>query len=43
AEIVEAGALKPLLDDTKFGLEQVGEAYARLTSGDAIGKVIIEH
>ncbi|MEO1650213.1 MAG: zinc-dependent alcohol dehydrogenase family protein [Pseudomonadota bacterium] len=41
AEIVEVGALKPLLDDTKFGLEQVGEAYARLSSGDAIGKVVI--
>lgn len=43
AEIVDAGALKPLLDETQFGFEQVGEAYARLTSGDAIGKVVVAY
>lgn len=42
AEIVDAGALKPLLDETRFGLDAVGDAYARLSSGHAIGKVVVE-
>jgi alcohol dehydrogenase len=42
AEIVDAGALMPLLDETPFGLEEVGEAHGRLTSGQAIGKVVVE-
>ncbi len=41
AEIVDAGALKPLLDETEFGLADVGKAYERLSSGQAIGKVVI--
>lgn len=43
AEIVDAGALRPLLDDQRFGFEQVGDAYDRLSSGQAIGKVVVEH
>jgi alcohol dehydrogenase len=42
AGIVDAGALKPLLEETQFGLEEVGKAYGRLTSGQAIGKVVVE-
>lgn len=42
AEIADAGALKPLLDEARFGLEAVGQAYGRLTSGQAIGKVVVE-
>jgi alcohol dehydrogenase len=42
AEIADAGTLKPLLDETQFGLEEVGKAHDRLTSGQAIGKVVIE-
>ncbi|SPJ27594.1 zinc-dependent alcohol dehydrogenase family protein [Falsiruegeria mediterranea] len=42
ASIVDAGALKPLLDDTAFDLDTVGDAYDRLTSGQAIGKVVID-
>jgi len=42
AEIVDAGALKPLLDESRFTLDQVGEAYARLSSGNAMGKVVVE-
>ncbi len=41
AEIVEAGAVAPLLDAQEFGLEQVGKAYDRLSSGRAIGKVVV--
>ena len=42
AAIVDAGALKPLLDEPRFGLADVGRAYARLGSGQAIGKVVVE-
>lgn len=41
ATIVDAGALKPLLDETQFGFEEVGAAYARLSSGQAVGKVVV--
>lgn len=40
-DIIEAGELTPVLDDTSFSLEQVGEAHARLESGQAMGKVIV--
>jgi NADPH2:quinone reductase len=43
AEIVDAGALTPLLDETNFELSEVGAAYNRLTSGQAIGKVVISN
>ena len=43
SQIVEAGALKPLLDEERFLLEEVGKAHARLESGKAIGKVVIEN
>ena len=41
--IVEAGELKPLLDEKQFSLENVGEAYARLESRKAIGKIVVEN
>lgn len=42
AKIVDSGALKPLLDENRYGLTEVGNAYARLTSGQALGKVVVE-
>ncbi len=42
-KIVEAGHLKPLLDEQQFSIENVGEAYARLESKKAIGKVVVEN
>ncbi|MEL7025010.1 MAG: zinc-dependent alcohol dehydrogenase family protein [Pseudomonadota bacterium] len=42
SEIVDAGALQPLLDETQFGLADVGQAYERLISGQAVGKVVVE-
>ena len=42
AAIVDAGALTPLLDDQRLGIADVSAAYDRLTSGQAIGKVVIE-
>ena len=43
SNIAEEGNLKPILDETSFKLEQVGEAHARLESKKAIGKVVIEN
>lgn len=43
AQIAETGALKPLLDEERFTLEEVGKAHARLESGKAIGKVVVEN
>lgn len=43
ARIIEAGEMKPVLDETNFKLEEVGQAHARLESGQAIGKVVIEN
>lgn len=42
AEIVDAGAMRPLLDEQGFDLDNVVGAYDRLTSGKAIGKVVVE-
>ena len=43
AKIVEAGKLKPILDTNHFALEEVGKAYARLSSGEGMGKVVVEN
>ena len=42
-EIVESGGLRPVLDETDFSLGQVADAYARLESGKAMGKVVVEN
>ena len=42
AKIVDQGALKPLLDEAVYGLDNVAGAYDHLTSGKAIGKVVID-
>ncbi|WP_372744801.1 zinc-dependent alcohol dehydrogenase family protein [Lutibacter sp.] len=42
-KIVEAGNLIPLLDEQQFTLNNVGMAYARLESKNAIGKVVVEN
>jgi len=39
--IVEAGALKPVLDDQFFDLTEVAKAHERLSSGLAMGKVVV--
>lgn len=41
AKIVDSGAMKPLLDEKNFDLSTVSAAYDRLTSGQAIGKVVV--
>ena len=41
ADLADAGELKPVLDTQIFGFDQVGDAYARLASGQALGKVVV--
>lgn len=43
AQIVDAGDLRPVLDTTHYSLDQAGEAHARLESGQAMGKVVVEY
>ncbi|OIQ27579.1 MAG: quinone oxidoreductase [Bacteroidetes bacterium MedPE-SWsnd-G2] len=42
-KIIEEGALKPILDDQQFSLQDAGKAHARLESGQTMGKVVIEN
>ncbi len=41
AKIVDAGGLRPVLDEKEFSLEDVGKAHDRLSSGQAMGKVVV--
>lgn len=41
-EIAEAGALRPVLDEQTFSLEEAGQAHDRLSSGQGMGKVVID-
>jgi NADPH2:quinone reductase len=40
--ISEAGDLTPVLDELTFSLEEVGKAHARLSSGQGMGKVVVD-
>ena len=42
AKLADAGKLTPLLDASRFTLEQVAEAHNHLASGKALGKVVID-
>lgn len=42
ARLVEAGRLKPLLDPERFTLAEAGAAHAKLTSGKAVGKLVLD-
>ena len=42
-QIVESSGLKPVLDASRYSLEEVGQAHARLESGQAVGKVVVEN
>ncbi|WP_395374713.1 zinc-dependent alcohol dehydrogenase family protein [Marinicella sp. W31] len=41
AEIVDEGKLIPIVDEERFNLSQIGLAHDRLSSGQAIGKVVV--
>ena len=43
ARITESGSLKPVLDEKQYSLEEAGDAHARLESGKAMGKVVVEN
>lgn len=42
ATLADADVLKPLLDEMRYTLAEIGQAHARLTSGAAVGKVVVE-
>ncbi len=42
-KIIEAGKLKPILDTNRYFLADTAKAYARLSSGEGMGKVVIEN
>ena len=42
SELVDAGALKPIVDERRFGWADIGAAHAHLTGGEAVGKVVVE-
>ena len=42
ADLADDGAIKPIVDEHKFGWSDVGAAYAHLTNGYAVGKVVVE-
>ena len=41
-EIAEAGGLRPIRDENHYSLDEIGQAHARLSSGQAMGKVVVE-
>ncbi|MEO1129753.1 MAG: zinc-dependent alcohol dehydrogenase family protein [Planctomycetota bacterium] len=43
AHIVDGGGLTPVLDASRFTLDEAAAAHAHLESGRAMGKVVIEH
>lgn len=42
ASIIESSHFKVVLDENRFTLAETGEAHARLSSGQGLGKVVIE-
>lgn len=42
AALADHGRIRPLLDDARFTLEEIGAAHERLTSGGATGKVVVD-
>lgn len=41
ARLVDAGHLRPLLHERRFGMSEVAEAHACLEAGEAIGKIVL--
>ncbi|GDY25905.1 quinone oxidoreductase [Agarivorans sp. Toyoura001] len=42
AKIIEQGALTPVLGEKRFALDEVSDAHAYLSSGKALGKVVVD-
>lgn len=43
AKIIEAGKLRPVVDEERFALTDIGKAHDKLASGKAWGKVVVEN
>ncbi|MCW8109586.1 zinc-dependent alcohol dehydrogenase family protein [Alteromonas ponticola] len=43
AKLAESGKLKPVLDENRYSLAEVGKAHSRLLSGEGMGKVVIDN
>lgn len=41
SQIVDEGHLTPILDEQEFYLESIGKAHDRLSSGQALGKIVV--
>lgn len=41
SQIVDEGHLTPILDEQEFDLESIGKAHDRLSSGQALGKIVV--
>ena len=42
AELVDRGAVTPLLDPRRFTLDTVADAYAAVGDGSAAGKIVVD-
>ena len=42
ARLVDTHQLRPLIDPTRFTLEQAKDAHKHLESGNALGKVVVD-
>jgi len=41
-KLMEAGKITPRLDPRHFGLETIGQAYAAMEDGTAVGKIVVD-
>ena len=42
AALADAGKFRPVVDDTRFALNTIADAYRYFESGEATGKVVID-
>ena len=43
SEMLEQGAIRPLLDPKRFSFARIAEAHRHIESGRAVGKILLEH
>jgi len=43
AGLVDQSRLRPLLDKTRYNIDQIADAHAKMESGDYIGKIVVEY
>ncbi|MEM7193345.1 MAG: zinc-dependent alcohol dehydrogenase family protein [Pseudomonadota bacterium] len=42
AAVADAGGLRPVVDDKRFSLDEIGHAHDHLASGNARGKIVVD-